>query len=84
MWMDISRIRLKHLCLIRNGRYNFGMTVTDVCYIVSGVEVFNSSFIDEESAESATEVERSGIGVRYGDGFAHELIAQAFDLVRTP
>jgi len=60
------------------------MTVTDMCYIVSSVEILYSSFIDEMSAESATEVERSGIGVRYGDGFAHELIAQAFDLVRTP
>ncbi len=35
------------------------------------------------SAESTTEMERSGIGVRYGDGFAHELMAQVLHLVGT-
>ena len=66
-----------------NGRYNFGMTVSNMCNIVSCVEILNTPIVNEMSAKSATEMERSGIGVRYGYGIAHELMAKTFHLVRT-
>ncbi len=81
--MDISGIRLKHTCLIGDGRYDFWVTVPNVCNVISRVEVFNSMFVNQMRANSTTEMERSGIGVRYGDGFAQELMAQVLDLFGT-